>query len=297
MCRMSLVLSKGKNKYLEVLQKKAWASHNRDGVGVYFNNRDKFNTDLQLKDKLGWIMRYEKSAWLDPIESEYDRYMSHFRFGTGGSGTHPFNCSCKNKDNYWFLTHNGVLQGWRKIKEELEVKGHKFATQIDSEVMVHLFEETEGKGSLLARAKELMKLFYSYEGTSYSSVNLLFYNAFTDQWLAISDDSLNLIMNGQVVILTSDNDWLPQRTKYRHLYSGDIAWGKGLYVNIKESAIVRPQPPAIRVGTYGECFGEWDFQPKHCKTCSCASQYNCSIGNPCTCCSCAEDIKKRTAHL
>ncbi|MGQ9477678.1 MAG: glutamine--fructose-6-phosphate transaminase (isomerizing) [Candidatus Bipolaricaulia bacterium] len=39
------------------------------------------------------------------------------------------------------VIHNGIIENYLPLKEELQAKGHKFASQTDTEVLAHLFEE------------------------------------------------------------------------------------------------------------------------------------------------------------
>jgi asparagine synthase (glutamine-hydrolysing) len=47
----------------------------------------------------------------------------------------------KNEDNSIFAVQNGEIFNHKKLQKELEAKGHKFETNSDTEVLVHLFEE------------------------------------------------------------------------------------------------------------------------------------------------------------
>lgn len=67
--------------------------------------------------------------------------IGHSRWATHGSPTnvnaHPHtDCSCGIA-----LVHNGIIENFNEIKEELIRKGHKFKSETDTEVIVHLIEE------------------------------------------------------------------------------------------------------------------------------------------------------------
>ncbi|HEC95273.1 MAG TPA: glutamine--fructose-6-phosphate transaminase (isomerizing), partial [Thermoplasmatales archaeon] len=51
---------------------------------------------------------------------------------------HP-HCSCNGKIA---LVHNGIIENFKKLRETLEKNGHKFVSQTDTEVIVHLIEES-----------------------------------------------------------------------------------------------------------------------------------------------------------
>lgn len=68
--------------------------------------------------------------------------IGHIRWATHGAPTkinaHP-HVSCCEKIA---VVHNGIIENYKELKEELVNKGHEFVSQTDTEVLVHLFEET-----------------------------------------------------------------------------------------------------------------------------------------------------------
>ncbi|MBQ5687794.1 MAG: asparagine synthetase B, partial [Ruminococcus sp.] len=46
-----------------------------------------------------------------------------------------------NEDKTMVLTFNGEIYNYKQLREALEAKGHAFATESDSEVLIHGFEE------------------------------------------------------------------------------------------------------------------------------------------------------------
>jgi glucosamine--fructose-6-phosphate aminotransferase (isomerizing) len=37
--------------------------------------------------------------------------------------------------------HNGIIENYLKLKEELRAEGHEFKTETDTEIVAHLVEE------------------------------------------------------------------------------------------------------------------------------------------------------------
>ena len=49
-----------------------------------------------------------------------------------------------NEDNTLWITFNGEIYNWRELRVELESKGHRFQSNSDGEVLLHLYEELGG---------------------------------------------------------------------------------------------------------------------------------------------------------
>jgi glucosamine--fructose-6-phosphate aminotransferase (isomerizing) len=70
------------------------------------------------------------------------------------------------------VVHNGIIENFRELREELTAKGHVFATQTDSEAVAHLVAEEMRKGAApqaavaaaLKRLKGAFALVFLFEG-------------------------------------------------------------------------------------------------------------------------------------
>jgi glucosamine--fructose-6-phosphate aminotransferase (isomerizing) len=64
--------------------------------------------------------------------------IGHTRWATHGKPTelnaHP------HLGEYSYVVHNGIIENYKELKDELIEAGHKFVSQTDTEVIVHLFE-------------------------------------------------------------------------------------------------------------------------------------------------------------
>ncbi|VAY87892.1 Glucosamine--fructose-6-phosphate aminotransferase [isomerizing] [hydrothermal vent metagenome] len=64
--------------------------------------------------------------------------IGHTRWATHGKPTqlnaHP------HLGEYSYVVHNGIIENYKELKTELKNAGHKFVSQTDTEVIVHLFE-------------------------------------------------------------------------------------------------------------------------------------------------------------
>jgi len=78
--------------------------------------------------------------------------IAHTRWATHGGvsqrNAHP-QVSCKGEVA---IVHNGIIENYLVLREELQSRGHTFTSQTDSEVIAHLMEEEYGKDGDPVRA-------------------------------------------------------------------------------------------------------------------------------------------------
>lgn len=115
-----------------------------DSAGVYV-------ADLGRVRAVGAVDNLKKK--LSAEKKEGGVYgISHTRWATHGEPTeknaHP-HTDCGG--NVW-LVHNGIVENYREIKDTLEKRGHRFASETDSEVLAHLIEEHMKKNADLEQA-------------------------------------------------------------------------------------------------------------------------------------------------
>ncbi len=91
----------------------------------------------------GKINIAKKKGYIDSLEFEFDGTLGigHTRWATHGvpedRNAHPF-LDCKGDIA---IVHNGIIENYMVLKEELVNRGHKFTSDTDSEVIAHLIEE------------------------------------------------------------------------------------------------------------------------------------------------------------
>ena len=208
MCRMALVISSSPEHGLEEKMKEEW-KYNKDGVGALYKT-------VSGATKL---YRWVKTEYFTKIEEPYIRLLIHFRLSTGGFGTHPF--SIEGNAVGWYMAHNGsVIEKITPVQEYGE---------IDTLKAVRVFARTYNAANTL---KENTLNFMKELQENYTGMfNFLLYNPFSDEWIAISDGSLEYLQEKNRIIIASDFRFdNNMNARSRILRSGFAMAGKGLQV-------------------------------------------------------------------
>src|SRR3989344_2252832 len=106
-----------------------------DSAGIATINSGK----ISIKKDAGYINDIEKNLKLSNLGGNIG--IGHTRWATHGApnmvNAHP-HTSC---DGNIALIHNGIIENYLELKGDLQKKGHKFASETDTEVFAHLIEE------------------------------------------------------------------------------------------------------------------------------------------------------------
>jgi glucosamine--fructose-6-phosphate aminotransferase (isomerizing) len=115
---------------LESLKRLDYRGYDSAGVGI-------IDKKLQVYKDVGQIAQIEQHI---PLLKGFVG-IGHTRWATHGGVTkqnaHP-HLSCDKKIA---IVHNGIIENYMVLREELKKNGHVFQSQTDSEVIVHLIEE------------------------------------------------------------------------------------------------------------------------------------------------------------
>src|SRR5215211_640075 len=109
-----------------------------DSVGVAVQN----GRGVVVRKLSGRVARLRQSLARDPIDGSSG--IGHTRWATHGPPTernaHPHtDCS-----GTIAVVHNGIIDNFTALRRRLELAGHAFASDTDTEVLAHLIEETAG---------------------------------------------------------------------------------------------------------------------------------------------------------
>ena len=107
---------------------------------------------LQLRRAPGKLRRLEEVLRDNPIEGSWG--IGHTRWATHGRPTEENAHPHRDCTGRIVVVHNGIVENYLALKQELSGEGHKFATETDTEVIAHLIEQelaaAAGRGRHLA---------------------------------------------------------------------------------------------------------------------------------------------------
>ncbi len=115
-----------------------------DSAGVALMQGDK----IEVRRSVGKLANLRNSLTEKPIKGMVG--IGHTRWATHGKpseqNAHP------HRSSSCVLVHNGIIENYQPLKQELQKAGYKFQSETDTEVVAHLIDRHVQKGADLAAA-------------------------------------------------------------------------------------------------------------------------------------------------
>ncbi len=150
---------------IEGLKRLEYRGYDSAGLAVLENQASKISTQGGNQNLGCEIILYKSTGKVIELENKINGKdingtmgIAHTRWATHGKpcdkNCHP-HCDCTENV---FLVHNGIIENYHELKEQLEKKGHKFSSETDTEVVAHLIEELGKKNDFRSSVLEALKL-------------------------------------------------------------------------------------------------------------------------------------------
>ena len=195
---------------IEALKRLEYRGYDSAGVATLENGR---LTRLRASGKLRNLQDKLKET---PLSGHIG--LGHTRWATHGrpneTNAHP------HASDKVAVVHNGIIENFRELREELTAKGHVFATETDSEVVAHLVAEEMRQGSkpreavaaALGRLKGAVALGFLFDG----ELDLLIGArrgsplavGFGDDGVYLGSDALALAPFATEIAYLEEDDWV-----------------------------------------------------------------------------------------
>src|ERR1700720_4249460 len=119
---------------LDGLRRLEYRGYDSAGIAVYQDDHT-----LGVRRASGKLRNLEDVLRLDPVDGNYG--IGHTRWATHGRPTEENAHPHRDCTGDIVVVHNGIVENYLQLKHQLQLEGHKFVTETDTEVIAHLVEK------------------------------------------------------------------------------------------------------------------------------------------------------------
>ncbi|MFN7917600.1 MAG: glutamine--fructose-6-phosphate transaminase (isomerizing) [Vicinamibacterales bacterium] len=137
---------------IDGLRKLEYRGYDSAGVAVVSGGA------VDLRRSAGKLSNLEDAIGIDPIAGDYG--VGHTRWATHGRPTEENAHPHRDCTGRIVVVHNGIIENYLDLKQELQRQGHTFVTETDTEIVAHLVEremKDDGLENAVRRALLLMR--------------------------------------------------------------------------------------------------------------------------------------------
>jgi glucosamine--fructose-6-phosphate aminotransferase (isomerizing) len=136
---------------IEGLRKLEYRGYDSAGIAVVSEGHD-----LEIRRAEGKLRNLEEVIRLSPLDGTYG--IGHTRWATHGRPTEENAHPHRDCTGRIVVVHNGIIENYLQLKEQLRKSDHQFVTETDTEIIAHLIEEYLKKDSNFENAVRLAML-------------------------------------------------------------------------------------------------------------------------------------------
>src|SRR5215475_8057741 len=119
---------------LDGLKKLEYRGYDSAGIAVVDEDGS-----LTIRRAEGKLRNLEETIRLKPLDGTYG--IGHTRWATHGRPTEENAHPHRDCSGRVVVVHNGIIENYLELKEQLQREGHKFVTETDTEIVAHLVEK------------------------------------------------------------------------------------------------------------------------------------------------------------
>jgi len=119
---------------IEGLRKLEYRGYDSAGIAVVDSSGK-----LEIRRASGKLRNLEEVIHKCPIDGSYG--IGHTRWATHGRPTEENAHPHRDCSGQIVVVHNGIIENYLELKEQLQRDGHKFVTETDTEIVAHLVEQ------------------------------------------------------------------------------------------------------------------------------------------------------------
>ncbi len=206
---------------LEGLRRLEYRGYDSAGVAVL-----QPSGDIGLRRTVGKVAELDAKLESDPLEGRLG--VAHTRWATHGGVTEA-NAHPHLSGGRVAVIHNGIIENYQEIKEELEARGYEFLSETDTEVAAHLVHDHLKQGCDLPEA--VRRSVARFTG----AFALLVFDATDPDRFVVSRVASPLVVGlgiGENFVASGVPALLPVTQRFIYLEQGDLAEIKRDAVNI-----------------------------------------------------------------